>query len=120
VIRPDFSKDGVIYIGGLHDARVVRRTQGVLGITEAQGRLLSGKQLPTGDGIGGGTGEKHVAAAAIELPRESVEAAHGPVGLHGVGVLFEPYPSSIAGRLLRSEHSDSAADITCRYPGDLL
>jgi len=74
-------QDGLIHFGGLHDAWVARRAQGMLGIAEPQGCLLPGKQLSARDGIGGGAGEKHVAAATIELPREGIEATHGPVGL---------------------------------------
>jgi hypothetical protein len=75
----------------------------VLGQAEPQSGFRSRKQLRSFDGIGGGAGKKNVAAATIELPREDVEAAHGTVGLHGVGVLFEAHPGGVEGWLLGRE-----------------
>jgi hypothetical protein len=72
----------------------------VLGQAAPQSGFRPWKQLRSFDGVGGGAGEENVAAATIELPREGVEAAHGPVGLHGVGVLFEPHPGGVERRLL--------------------
>jgi len=67
-------------------------------------------------GLVGGAGKENVAAATIELPREGVEAAHGPVGLHGVGVLFEPHPGGVERRLLGREQPDRAADGDFKAP----
>jgi hypothetical protein len=88
-------EDSAIHQGSLHHARVSRGAQWVLGQAAPQSGFRPWKQLRSFDGVGGGAGEENVAAATIELPREGVEAAHGPVGLHGVGVLFEPHHPSL-------------------------
>jgi len=92
----------------------------VLDQAEAQSGFRPWKQLPSFDGVGGGAGEDNVAAATIELPSKGVEAAHGPVGLHGVGVLFEPHPGGVERRLLGRKQPDRAADGICGHPGGRL
>ena len=57
---------------------------------------------------------------SIELTRECVEKTHRPIGLHGVGVLLDPHPSVVAGRLLGGEQPYSSADVAGRHPGEFL
>src|ERR1700741_1663617 len=93
-------EDGAVDGVGLHIAWVERWSQWVLGQTKPYSGLHRRQQLPAHDWIVGSTGDEDVAAASIELPREGVEAADGPIGLPGVAMLLKPYPGGIAGRLL--------------------
>src|SRR4029077_16311995 len=104
----------------LHETRVHRWTERTLASAEPFGCLLRREQGMSHDEIRGGGGEEHVAAALIELTGEGVEAIHRPVDLHGLGMLFEPHPTEVAGRLLGGEHPCSLAHRTRWHPRDIL
>src|SRR3989442_12156388 len=107
-------EDGAIHVVGWHNARVSCRTQGTLGSAEPARGLLRGEQCVPHDIIRGGTGEENVAAPPVELTRERVEETHRPVDLHGFGVLLDPHPAVVAGRLLRDDPPHGTAPRVAR------
>ena len=110
----------MIHVVGGHLPSGACLPQGALGIAEGTGGLLLGQQPSPHEGIGGGTGEQHVAAAPIELAGEGIEERHGPAGLRGIGVLFEARPGDVARGLLGGEHADGPAHVCCWHPGQRL